>query len=146
VHDLEVELLQRVPMLRTLPLPSIEHLARGLEVVTVPAGQVVFSQGDVGDRYYVIEVGEVEVVGDGVVVTTLGPGEGFGEVALLRDSRRTATVVARTEVRLRALLSNRFLTVVLGFTPAAREATTGVDRLLDRFTPTDPDAAPRSDP
>ena len=94
VHDLDVELLQRVPMLRTLPLPSIEHLARGLEVVTVPAGQVVFSQGDLGDRYYVIESGEVEVVGDGVVVTTLGPGAGFGEVALLRDSRRTASVVA----------------------------------------------------
>ena len=101
VHDLEVELLQQVPMLRTLPLPSIEHLARGLEVVTVPAGAGGLQPGRVGDRYYVIESGEVEVVGDGVVVTTLGPGEGFGEIALLRDSRRTATVVARTEVRLR---------------------------------------------
>jgi MFS family permease len=146
VHDLDVQLLQRVPMLRTLPLPSIEHLARGLDLELVPAGQVVFSQGDVGDRYYVIESGEVEVFGDGSLVTSLGPGEGFGEVALLRDSRRTATVVARTDVRLRALLSTRFLTVVLGFTPAAREAATGVDRLLDRFTPIDPDSARRADP
>ena len=139
VHDRDVQLLQQVPMLRTLPLPSIEQLARGLEVVAVPAGQVVFGQGDVGDRYYVIESGEVEVVGDGLVVTTLGPGEGFGEIALLRDSPRTATVVARTEVRLRALLSSRFLSVVLGFTPAAREAAAGVGRLVDRFAPKEPE-------
>jgi MFS family permease len=135
VHDAEVGLLQRVPMLRTLPLPSVEQLARGLEPLTVPAGEVVFRQGDVGDRYYVIESGEVEVVGDEHVVATLGPGEGFGEIALLRRSRRTATVVARSDVRLCALSSDRFLPVVLGFTPSAREAEIGVDVLLDRFSP-----------
>ncbi len=81
-------------MLHPLPLPSVEQLARGLEPVDVAAGQVVFTQGDVGDRYYVIESGEAEVVGDGRVVATLGPGEGFGEIALLRRTRRTATVRA----------------------------------------------------
>ena len=135
VHDADVGLLQRVPMLRTLPLPAVEQLARGLEPVAVPAGEVVFGQGDVGDRYYVIESGEVDVVGDGRVVATLGPGEGFGEIALLRRTRRTATVVARNDVRLRALPSDRFLPVVLGFTPSAREAAAGVDRLLDRLRP-----------
>lgn len=63
VHDQDVGLLQRVPMLRTLPLPSVEQLARGLEPVHVAAGSLVFRQGDVGDRYYVVESGEVEVVG-----------------------------------------------------------------------------------
>jgi CRP-like cAMP-binding protein len=120
-----------------LPLPSVEQLARGLEPVAVPAGGVVFGQGDLGDRYYVIESGEVDVVGDGHVVATLGAGEGFGEIALLRQSRRTAAVVARTDVRLRALPSDRFLPVVAGFTASAREAAVGVDRLLDRFAPTD---------
>lgn len=143
-HDLDVELLRQVPMLRTLPLPSIEQLARGLERVAVPAGQAVFSQGDVGDRYYVVESGEVDVLGDGELVTTLGPGAGFGEIALLRDSRRTATVVARTDVQLRAMLSNRFLAVVLGFTPAARAAALDVDRMVDRFAPRDPGPADRS--
>lgn len=143
-HDLDVELLRQVPMLRTLPLPSIEQLARGLERVAVPAGQAVFSQGDVGDRYYVVESGEVDVLGDGKLVTTLGPGAGFGEIALLRDSRRTATVVARTDVQLRAMLSNRFLAVVLGFTPAARAAALDVDRMVDRFAPRDPGPADRS--
>jgi MFS family permease len=146
VHDAEVGLLQRVPMLRTLPLPSVEQLARGLEPVTVPVGEVVFSQGDVGDRYYVIESGEVEVVGNGQVVATLGAGEGFGEIALLRRSRRTATVVARSDVRLRALPSDRFLPVVLGFTPSAREAATGVDLLLDRFAPREAPLDPPTSP
>ncbi|KRF19625.1 hypothetical protein ASH02_24000 [Nocardioides sp. Soil796] len=141
-HDHDVELLQRVAMLRTLPLPSVEQLARGLEPLDVPAGHVVFSQGDLGDRYYVIEVGEVQVVGDGAVVATLGPGEGFGEIALLRRTPRTATVVAATDARLWALLSDRFLPVVLGFTPSAREAAVGVSVMLDRFAPEDPPAEP----
>jgi MFS family permease len=136
IHDAEVGLLQRIPMLRTLPLPSVEQLARGLEPVTVRAGEVVFRQGDVGDRYYVLESGEVEVVGDGHVVATLGAGEGFGEIALLRRSRRTATVIALSDARLRALPSDRFLPVVLGYTPSAREAASGVDVMLERFSPT----------
>ena len=141
-HDADVGLLQRVPMLRMLPLPSVEQLARGLEPVAVSAGGVVFGQGDLGDRYYVIESGQVDVIGNGHVVATLGAGEGFGEIALLRQSRRTATVVASTDVQLRALPSDRFLPVVAGFTASAREAAVGVDRLLDRFAPTDLDRRP----
>ena len=144
VHDGDVALLRQVPMLRTLPLPSIEQLARGLEPVALQPGSEVFRQGDVGDRYYVIEAGEVDVMGDGAVVTTLGPGEGFGEIALLRDSPRTATVLAHSEVRLQALVSSRFLAVVLGYTPAACEAALAADRMLDRFTPQDPGPADRS--
>ena len=106
----------------------------------------MFTQGDLGDRYYVIESGEVDVVGDGDLVSTLGPGEGFGEIALLRSGPRTATVRARSDVRLRALLSTRFLPVVLGFTPAAREAAAGVDVMLDRFAPRDADPAPPANP
>ena len=142
VHDEDVRLLQHVPMLRTLPLPSVEQLARGLVPLDVPAGTAVFRQGDLGDRYFVVESGEVEVVGDGRVVATLGPGEGFGEIALLRRTRRTATVVARTDVRLRGLGSDHFLAVVMGYTPSATEAATGVDRLLDRY---DPDQRPAAD-
>lgn len=142
VHDQDVGLLQRVPMLRTLPLPSVEQLARGLEPVDVAAGSLVFRQGDVGDRYYVVESGEVEVVGDGRVVAVLGPGEGFGEIALLRRTPRTATVVARTDVRLRALLTERFLPVVLGYAPSAREAASGVEERLNRYDPERPSDDP----
>jgi MFS family permease len=133
--DADVGLLQEVPMLQPLPLPSIEQLARGLEPVAVPAGATVFAQGDAGDRYFVIESGTADVVGDGVVVATLGPGEGFGEIALLRRTRRTASVVARTALALKALSSDRFIAVVLGYTPSAAAAAAAVDDRLDRFAP-----------
>lgn len=136
--DADVGLLRQVPMFRALPLPSIEQLARGLEPVAVDSGAVVFSQGDAGDRYYVVESGEAEVLGDGRVVATLGPGEGFGEIALLRSTRRTATVTAKTALELRALRPDRFLAVVLGYTASAREATEAVDDRLGRFAPEEP--------
>ncbi len=135
VLDNDIRLLQSVGMLNALPLPAIEQLARGLEPVRVPAGDAVVRQGDVGDRYFVIESGEAEVIGDGRRVATLGPGEGFGEIALLRRVRRTATVRAGSELRLHALRSDHFLPVVLGYTPSAREAGTVVDSMLDRFAP-----------
>jgi len=138
VLDADIGLLQEVPMFHPLPLPAVEQLARGLEPVTVAADQVVFRQGDVGDRYYVIESGEADVVGDGRVVATLGPGEGFGEIALLRRTRRTATVVARSELLLQALGSDRFLPVVLGYTPSAQQAAAVVDDRLERYEPKEP--------
>ncbi|HKE69491.1 MAG TPA: cyclic nucleotide-binding domain-containing protein, partial [Nocardioidaceae bacterium] len=115
----------------------IEQLARGLEPVEVPAGQIVIREGDIGDRFYVIESGDAEVIGDGQVVATLREGEGFGEIALLRRTRRTATVRAAGELRLQTLRSEHFLPVVLGFTPSAREAQTVVDTMLDRYAPQD---------
>lgn len=144
VGDLDVDagLLQAVPMFSTLPLPAVEQLARGLEPVTVPQGHVLFKQGDIGDRYYLIESGEADVVGDGRVVATLGPGEGFGEIALLRRTRRTASVVAKSELRLQALDSDRFLPVVLGYTPSAQRAAEDVDGMLDRYKPKDPFGEP----
>jgi len=145
VRDREIAILQRVAMLSLLPLPAIERLARGLEALVVPAGRAVVSQGEIGDRFFVIESGEAEVVGDGRVVARLGPGEGFGEIALLRRVRRTATVRAGSELRLQALGSDQFLSVVLGYAPSVREAGTGVDRMLDRFAPADQVEHPTDD-
>ena len=142
VRDQEIELLHEVALLGPLPLPAIEQLARGLEPVSVPAGHIVFHQGDVGDRFYVIESGEAEVIGDGRLVATLGRGEGFGEIALLRRVPRTATVRAAVELRLQALSSDKFLPVVCGFTRSAREAGTSVETMLDRFSPHDPPDQP----
>ncbi|HEX5384780.1 MAG TPA: MFS transporter [Propionibacteriaceae bacterium] len=133
--DDEIGLLRGVPMLQPLPLPAIEQLARGLEPVNVSARQVVIHQGDPGDRFYVIEKGRADVIGDGRLVTTLGPGEGFGEIALLRRVRRTATVQAATDLKLYALRCNRFLPVVTGYPPSAGEAGSSVESMLDRFKP-----------
>jgi MFS family permease len=136
--DKEVGLLQHVPMLAPLPLPAIEQLARALEPVGVPAGKVLFRQGDPADRYYVIEHGAADVVGDGRLVTRLGPGDGFGEIALLRRVPRTAMVRAATDLQLHALTSDRFLPVVTGFPPSSRTARTSVEEMLHRFSPGKP--------
>lgn len=129
------ELLRRVPMFGSLTLPAVEQLAHGLELLTVPAHETVFRQGEVGDCYFLIESGEVAVVGDGAVVATLGPGEGFGEIALLRSGPRTATVRALTELRLRALDGDRFVCAVLGYAPSASAASATVDGLLEHYAP-----------
>jgi predicted MFS family arabinose efflux permease len=136
--DKEISLLHGVHMLQPLPLPAIEHLARGLEPVHVRAGQAVFRQGDPADRFYVIETGTADVIGDGRLVTTLGPGEGFGEIALLRRVPRTATVRAATDLEMQALTCARFLPVVTGFPPSSREAGAEVEEMLDRFSPEKP--------
>ena len=137
--DKEIGLLHGVPMFLPLPLPAIEQLARGLDPVHVPAGQPVFRQGDPADRFYVIEAGTADVIGDGRLVTTLGPGEGFGEIALLRRVPRTATVRAATDLELQALTCDRFLPVVTGFAPSSREAGAEVEEMLDRFSPGEAD-------
>jgi MFS family permease len=133
--DAEIGLLHGVPMFQPLPLPAIEQLARGLEPVHVSAGQAVFRQGDPADRFYVIEGGTADVIGDGHLITTLGPGEGFGEIGLLRRVPRTATVRAASDLELQALTCYRFLPVVTGFPPSAREAGAEVEEMLDRFSP-----------
>jgi CRP-like cAMP-binding protein len=78
-------------------------------------------------RFYVIEAAAADVVGDSRVVTKLGPGDGFGEIALLRRVPRTATVRAASDLELQALTCNRFLPVVTGF-PAERAGGGGRGR------------------
>ncbi len=114
-----VELLRGVDILAPLPLPTLERLAASLVEVRLGAGETVIREGDVGDRFYVVDEGEVEVAG-----SVLGPGAGFGEIALLRDVPRTATVTARTDVVLYALERDDFLAAVTGheLTVAAAEA------------------------
>jgi MFS family permease len=133
--DQEVGLLRKVEMFAPLPLPIVEQLARGLEPLSVAAGKTVFAQGDEGDRFYIIEAGTAEVHGDGKPVATLGPGEVFGEIALLRRVPRTATIRARTDLQLQSLTSDRFLTAVTGVPASAHQARAHVDERLDRFSP-----------
>jgi MFS family permease len=121
-RDVEIGMLRKVPMLSPLPMPAIENLAARACELTVLAGQAVFAQGDVGDRYYVIEHGDANVVRDGVHVRTLTDGQGFGEIALMRDVPRTASVVACTSLDLRTIERPDFVAAVCGFS-ASRAAT-----------------------
>jgi MFS family permease len=135
VREAEIAVLRDVPVLRQLPVPSIEQLARRLRQATVPAGTAIVRQGEPGDAYFVLASGRAEVVGDGTVVGTLGPGDGFGEIALLHDVLRTATVRACSEVTVFELERGDFLDAVAGFNPSADAVRDVVAGHLANFRP-----------
>jgi hypothetical protein len=134
-RDEEIEVLSGVAMFRPLPMPAIDYLAMHVDNVHVAADEEVFQQGDLADRFYVIEYGEADVVGDGRLIRTLRPGDGFGEIALLRNSMRTATVRARTALRLQTLESRHFRSTVGGYKSCEGEADALVLDRLSAFAP-----------
>jgi MFS family permease len=121
-RDNEIEVLKRVRMLRPLPMPAIDLLAGNVRHLACPAGQDVIRQGDDGDHFYVIDTGEADVLADGRLVATIGAGQGFGEIALLRDTTRTTTVSARTELRLYTLERVGFIAAVGSYQSCTHEA------------------------
>ena len=112
-------LLRGVPLLSALPEPLIERLAREATPVEVRAGVPIVREGEPGDRFYVVRSGQVSILG-----RTFGPGEAFGEIALLRNVPRTATAVAVTDVELVALEREPFVAAVTGHAPSAAAADT----------------------
>lgn len=130
----ETALLRGVPMFEPLPLTTLEELATGLERRTVGSGQIVFRAGDAGQSFYVVETGEVDVDVPGSPTRRLGPGEGFGEIALLRDVPRTATITAVGEVRLAGIDRDRFLAAVTGDHRSIAAADRVVAEHLERST------------
>jgi MFS family permease len=124
----ELGFLRGVEFLAPLSEPVLQHLANSLTEVRVPAGEAIIREGEAGDRFYVVETGQVEVAGD-----RLGPGESFGEIALLRDVPRTATVTAVTDVVLQALERDEFVAAVTGHEPARAAADDVVAARLARL-------------
>ena len=131
----EVALLRGVSIFAPLPDATLEQLASKLVRSSVPRGVAIFAQGDRGDRFYVIGEGSVEVTIDGAAVSTLEPRDHFGEVALLRDIPRTATVSAQSDVELFALERDDFIAAVTGHAPSAAAADAVVATRLGRLRP-----------
>lgn len=118
----ELRLLGGVPIFAPLGGATLEHLAGRLIPLAVEPGTEIVRQGAAGDRFYVIAEGEVEVSADGRELSVHGAGGYFGEIALLRDVPRTATVTARTRVVLYALDRDDFLAAVTEYAPSFRAA------------------------
>jgi MFS family permease len=125
-------LLRQVPLFAPLDPKSLELVARQMTRIEVAAGEVVIREGDEGDRFYVVESGRVTASYRGKELSTAGPGEPFGEIALLREVRRTATVVAAEPTALLVLERADFLSAVTGNSEVSNRA----DDLIARRIPT----------
>jgi MFS family permease len=121
----ELALVSRLAIFRPLPPATINQLSSALIAVHATGGERIITEGDHGDRFYVIGKGEVDVSSEGRHVATLGEGEYFGEIALLRDVPRTATVTAKADVELYALERDEFLSAVTGH-PESMDAADAV--------------------
>lgn len=118
----ELELLRGLPMFAPLPRATVEQLAGRLQRRAVAAGETIVRQGGPGDRFYVVASGSVRVEVDGEPRPPLGPGDAFGEIALLRDVPRTATVTAETDTELLSLERDEFVSAVTGHPESADAA------------------------
>lgn len=123
-----LDLLRAISIFRPLSAATVEGLARELIRVPVAAGEIVVQEGEESDRFFIIESGLVEVTQAGVVLRREGPGEFFGEIGLLRDIPRTATVTAVEDTVLQGLGREDFLAAVNG----ERESYLAADDIVTR--------------
>jgi CRP-like cAMP-binding protein len=143
IPTVTIALLRSVGIFRALPVPALEGIAQNVSNLSARAGETIVSQGEPGDRYYVIADGRVEVLRDGVHTNMLERGEGFGEIALLHEVQRTATVRALTETGLIAIEREPFLVALTGHAPtrdrveqvAAERRPAETITILPRATP-----------
>lgn len=123
-----LDLLRAISIFRPLSTATVEGLARELVRVPMAAGEIVVREGEESDRFFIIESGLVEVTQGGTVLRREGPGEFFGEIGLLRDIPRTATVTAVEDTVLQGLSRDDFLAAVNG----ERESYLAADDIVTR--------------
>ncbi|HLB18501.1 MAG TPA: MFS transporter [Gaiellaceae bacterium] len=121
----ELALLDSVPMFAPLAVAAKEQVAKSLIPISRPAGHEIVKEGDAGDRFYIVASGTAEVTQDGRHLRDCGPGDYFGEIALLRDVPRTASVTAIDDMELYALERAAFVDAATGHA-AGREAAEGI--------------------
>jgi CRP-like cAMP-binding protein len=107
-HDPKRDELRAIPLFAELPSRELELVARNSDLVEVPAGTTVIREGDQGREFFAIAEGEVEISQGGTPIATETAGDVFGELALLHDIPRTATVTAKTPLRLYVLTAPAF--------------------------------------
>lgn len=137
VHETEAQVLRADPLLGLLSLSIVEELVGAMRRVAFQPGDSLIREGERGNQYLMVTDGTVSVSRGGQVLRQLGPGSGVGEISLLRNVPRTATVTAVGQVEAYALDCDVFLGAVTGHSPARLAADAIVDDRLAR-TPGEP--------
>jgi CRP/FNR family cyclic AMP-dependent transcriptional regulator len=122
-HDTKADALGRCPFFTGLSRNELLKLAKVTEDLEVEEGKALTREGQSGSEFFVIVDGEVSVTKDGSEIRTLGPGDFFGEIALLEDTPRTATVIAKTPLRFFVLTRQAFRSL-LAHQPGLEEKVT----------------------
>ena len=123
-HDTKADALGRCPFFADLSRGELRELAKVTEDMEVEEGKTLTREGASGSEFFVIVDGEVAVTKDGSEVRTLGEGDFFGEISLLEDRPRTATVTAKTPLRFFVLTRRNFRSL-LDKQPELAEKVTG---------------------
>jgi CRP/FNR family cyclic AMP-dependent transcriptional regulator len=106
------ETLGRVPLFKKVPKKELQRLARALKERIFPQGHTITTEGEGGVGFFVIEEGTATITRGGETVRTLGPGDYFGEIALIDQGPRSATIVADTELRCHGMTAWEFRPLV----------------------------------
>jgi len=137
----ELALLRRNAVLSPLPAPQLETVARQVRWLTYETGEVIISEGERGDRYYVLATGAVRITREERFLRDLAStGDGFGEIALLRDIPRTATATASESVVVIVLERADFLQAITGHEQAHAASRRVADERYEYAAP--PEAGP----
>ena len=134
----EVELLKRIPLFANIETSKLKLLAFTSERVTFPAGEIVFEQNEIGDAAYIIVGGEADVIvttdKGPLVVATMGKNDFVGEIAILCDVPRTATVRAKTDLTTLCISKELFFRLITEFPYMAVEIMRELARRLEKTT------------
>lgn len=115
----KVQLLRRQPLLERCSARQLAEIASTVDEIEVPAGATLVKEGALGHEFVLLAEGVADVESGGELVGELGPGDYFGEIALVTGDRRTATVTARTSARLLVFNAPAFR-ALLARTPRVR--------------------------
>ncbi|MBD0347974.1 MAG: cyclic nucleotide-binding domain-containing protein [Thermoleophilia bacterium] len=129
-EDTKIEALRRAPLFEGLSRNELEQLARLAEDLEVDAGKVLTREGESGREFFVILEGEVDVSRRGQTIATRGAGDFIGEIAILEDIQRTATVTAKTPLRFFVLTAQAFRSVVDEYPEVERKVLRTLARRL----------------
>jgi len=135
--DPKIEILKSIPLFSGLAGGELERIARLLDEVDVPAGKVLMRQGELGAEMFIVVSGRFTIERDGRTIAERGPGDSLGEMALLSEGPRTATVTAAEPGRL-FVVGHRQFHSLMDLSPAIRLHV--LDVLARRLRTLDPDA------